>query len=649
MDIAVSREGSPADECIDLRTPFPKTGVEPATLVDLLCWRASHEPERRAYTFLGDGEAEERRVSYGELDRQAQAVAAQLDSLGVAGGERALLFYPPGLKYVAAFLGCLYAGVVAVPAYPPRLNRSISRLQAIVADSKATVALTTTRILSSLERRSAYAPEMKSLRWLATDDGKDPAGSWRRPEMSANTLALLQYTSGSTAAPKGVKLTHGNLLHNLAMIYHALNYTSHSQGVTWLPPYHDMGLIGGVLQPLYAGFPVALMSPISFLQQPLKWLQAISRLGAKTSVAPNFAYDLCVRRTTLQERATLDLSGWEVAITGAEPIRQEILERFVAAFAPRGFCREAFYPAYGLAEATLFVSGGLKATPPVVLSVKGAELERDRVVPAPAAEEGAPKLVGCGRTLADQKVVVGDPGSLTRCPPDRVGEIWVSGPSVAQGYWGQGKETEHTFRVYLAGSGEGPFLRTGDLGFLHNGELFVTGRLKELIVIRGSNHYPQDIEQTVEQSHTALRPGGCAAFSVDTADGERLVIVQELERRHARSADVGEVVASIRRAVAEHHGLEVHAVALIKTGSLSKTSSGKIQRGATRAAYTDGTLAAVATDVLPPAGAGKHDRGSDTAAPGTPAASPGGADTERVLFIVRDFLWRRGRSEPVRP
>jgi acyl-CoA synthetase (AMP-forming)/AMP-acid ligase II/7-keto-8-aminopelargonate synthetase-like enzyme/acyl carrier protein len=648
MDTSVPRDGSPADGGIDLRTPFPPTGFEPATLVDLLRWRASREPRRRAYTFLRGGEAEESSVDYGELDRQAWAVAARLETLGVVGGERALLLYPPGLRYIAAFLGCLYAGVVAVPAYPPRPNRSDMRLRVIAADSGATVALTTTRILSSLERRSAYAPELKSLRWLATDDGKDLAGSWRRPEVGANTLALLQYTSGSTAAPKGVKLTHGNLLHNLAMIYHALNYTSHSQGVTWLPPYHDMGLIGGVLQPLYAGFPVALMSPISFLQQPLKWLEAISRLGAKTSVAPNFAYDLCVRRTTLEERATLDLSGWEVAITGAEPIRQEILERFVAAFAPRGFRREAFYPAYGLAEATLFVSGGLKTAPPVVLPVKGAELERDRVVPAPAAKEGVRRLVGCGRTLADQKVVVVNPGSLTRCPPDRVGEIWVSGPSVAQGYWDQAKETEHTFRVYLAGSGEGPFLRTGDLGFLHNGELFVTGRLKELIVIRGSNHYPQDIEQTVEQSHAALRPGGCAAFSVGSDEGEQLVVAQELERRYVTSADLGEVVASVRRAVAKHHGLEVHAIALIKTGALPKTSSGKIQRGATRAAYTGGTLAAVATDVLPPAGAGKPGRGSDTAAPGTPAASPGGAETERVLFIVRDFLRRRGRSEPVR-
>jgi acyl carrier protein len=648
VDIAVNQEGNPADGRIDLRTPFPKTDFEPATLVDLLCWRASHEPERRAYTFLGDGEAEERRVSYGELDRQAQAVAAQLDSLGVAGGERALLFYPPGLKYVAAFLGCLYAGVVAVPAYPPRPNRSVSRLRTIVADSKATVALTTTHILSRLERRSAYAPEMKSLLWLATDTNRDPAGNWHRPEMGANTLAFLQYTSGSTAAPKGVMLTHGNLLHNLAMIYHALGHTSQSQMVIWLPPYHDMGLIGGLLQPLYAGLPVALMSPTSFLQHPLKWLQAISRLGAHTSGGPNFAYDICARRSTPEERATLDLSSWEVAFTGAEPVRQETLERFAAAFAPCGFRREAFYPAYGLAEATLFVSGGSRTAPPVVLPVKGAELQRDRVVPVSVGEEGARMLVGCGRTLADQKVVVVDPNSLTRCPHDRVGEVWVSGPSVAQGYWGQAEETKHAFRAYLADTGEGPFLRTGDLGFLHHGELFVTGRLKDLIVVRGRNHYPQDIEQTVEQSHVALRPGGCAAFSVGAGEGEQLVVVQELERRYVTNANMGEVVASIRRAVAEHHELQVHAVVLIKTGSIPKTSSGKIQRRATRAAYADGTLAAVATDVLPLAGMGKHDTGPDTAAPGGPAARLGGAETDRVLSIVRDFVRRRGCSELAR-
>ena len=647
MGPTLPRKGGPDDGAIDLRTPFPQTGFKPASLVDLLRWRASHQSGRRAYTFLGDGEAGDSSVNYRELDRQARAIAARLQTLGVAVGERALLFYPPGLEYVAAFLGCLYAGVIAVPAYPPRLNRPISRLRIIMEDSKAIVALTTTYILSNLERRFAHAPEMKSLRWLATDDGEDPTGEWHCPEIGGNTLAFLQYTSGSTGAPKGVMVTHGNLLHNLSMIYDGLGHTPDSQMVIWLPPYHDMGLIGGVLQPLYGGFPAALMSPVSFLQRPLGWLQAISRLGADSGGGPNFAYDLCSRKITPEERATLDLSSWEVAFCGAEPIRRETLEQFTATFAPCGFRREAFYPGYGLAESTLFVSGGSKTSSPVVLSVEGAELERDLVVTASAGDEGSRTLVGCGRALADQKVVVVEPKSLTQCSPGRVGEIWVSGPSVTQGYWGRLEETKHAFRAYRADTGEGPFLRTGDLGFLHQGELFVTGRLKDLIILRGRNHYPQDIEHTAEQSHVALRPGGCAAFSAETDEGELLVIVQELERRFVRSADVGEVVASIRRAVAEHHELRVHAVVLIRTGSIPKTSSGKIQRRATRAAYLGGTLTTVAMDVLS-VGVDEQDAGLETVDLGVPAAGPGQAEADRVLLIVWDFVRQRGRSEPVR-
>ncbi|MDQ3767701.1 MAG: aminotransferase class I/II-fold pyridoxal phosphate-dependent enzyme, partial [Actinomycetota bacterium] len=608
-------------------------------------WRVANQPNRRAFTFLEDGEAEENSVNYEKLDRQAQAVAARLQILGVGSGERALLFYPPSLEYIAAFLGCLYAGVVAVPTYPPRLNRPIPRLQAIMADSKATVALTTSKVLSNLERRFAQAPEREPLHWLATDDGENPAGEWRRPELGDDTLALLQYTSGSTGAPKGVMVTQGNLLHNLAVIYHGLGHTPDSHMVSWLPPYHDLGLIGAVLQALYGGFPATLMSPVSFLQRPLGWLQAISRLGADSGGGPNFAYDLCARKITPEERATLDLSRWEVAFCGAEPIRSETLKRFAETFAPCGFRWESFYPGYGLAEATLFVSGNPKTAPPVVISVEGAELECNRVVLPSAGDKEARTLVGCGRALADQKVVVVNPKSLTRCLPDRVGEIWVSGPSVAQGYWGRDDETNYTFRAYLADTGEGPFLRTGDLGFLHYGELFVTGRLKDLIIVRGHNHYPQDIEQTVEQSHVALRLGGCAAFSVETDAGEQLVIVQELERRYVRGADVGEVVASIRGAVAEHHELQVHAVVLIRTGSIPKTSSGKIQRRATRAAYSDGTLAVVATDVLP-AGVDEQDTASETVRPATPVTGLG--EPNRVLSVVRDFVRRRGRSEPVR-
>ena len=631
---------------IGLRTPFPGTGFVPETVIDLLRYRADHQSVRQAYAFLEDGKEPKSSVDYDGLDRRARDVAARLQALGVTPGERILLLYPPGLEYVAAFLGCLYAGVVAVPAYPPRLNRPISRLRAIAADSGATAALTTANVLSNLGRRLAHAPEMKSLRWLSTDDGEDLSEGWRRPETGADTLAFLQYTSGSTAAPKGAMITHGNLLHNLAMIYHGLGHTPESRMVSWLPPYHDMGLIVGILQPLYGGFPAALMPPVSFLQRPIDWLRAISRLGADSAGAPNFAYDLCARKITPEERATLDLSCWTKAFNAAEPIRPETLERFAEAFEPCGFRWEAFYPAYGLAEGTVFVSGGTETVPPVLLSLEGAALERDRVVAAPSAEgKDSRTLVGCGRALADQEIVVVDPQALTRCPPDRVGEVWVSGPSVAKGYWGQAEETESTFRAYLADTGEGPFLRTGDLGFLQRGELFVTGRLKDLVVVRGRNHYPQDIELTAEQSHVALRPGGGAAFSIDADGGERMVIVQELERRHVRNAAMDEVTTAVRRAVAEHHELEVHALVLVRTGSIPKTSSGKIQRRATKAAYLEGALQVVAEDVLP-TGIDGQEAGVATVATGAETVSLDGAD--RVLSMVGDFVRRRGHAEPVR-
>ncbi len=503
--------------------------------------------------------------------------------------------------------------------------------------------------MSGLERRLAHAPEMRSLLWLATDEDEGSMPGWTCLDIDGNSLAFLQYTSGSTAAPKGVMVTHGNLLHNLGMIYDGLGYSPDSHMVSWLPPYHDMGLIGCILQPLYGGFPATLMPPVSFLQRPIGWLRTISRLGADTGGGPNFTYDQCSSKVTPEELATLDLSRWKVAFNGAEPIRQETMDRFAATFAPCGFRREAFYPSFGIAEGTLVVSGNPNTSLPTALPVKGAELERNRVAPASAGDKGARTLVGLGRALGNQKILVVDPESRTRCPGDRVGEIWLAGPSVAQGYWDRSEDTEHAFRAHEAETGEGPFLRTGDLGFLHDGELFLTGRLKDLIVIRGLNHYPQDIEQTVERSHVALRSGGCVAFSVTNDENEQLVVVQELERRYVRNADAGEVAASVRRAVAVHHDLQVLAVVLVRTGSIPRTSSGKIQRRATRASYEDGTLAVVATDV--------SDDGPDEqdgeAEPGAAGSSATGlhdvAQTDRVVSIVRDFVERRGRSGPVQP
>jgi len=567
-------------------------------LVDILRYRALHQPDKTAYTFLQDGETQASSLTYQQLDRQARAIAAQLQSLR-ATGERALLLYPAGLEFIAAFFGCLYASVVAVPAYPPRPNRSMSRLQAIVADAQATVVLTTASMVTNVKGRLAQNPELAAMHWLSTDNLASNLGlSWQEVAVNSGTLAFLQYTSGSTGRPKGVMVSHGNLLHNQQMIQLAFGHTEKTIFVGWLPLFHDMGLIGNVLQPLYLNIPCILMSPVAFLQNPFRWLKAISCYKATTSGGPNFAYDLCARKITPEQRASLDLSSWEVAFNGAEPVRSETLERFAATFEPCGFRARAFYPCYGMAETTLFVSGGLKTDPPVVYKVQGAALEQNQVVTVADGQADARTMVSCGQSWLDQKIIIVDPESLTLCPVGKVGEIWVSGPSVAQGYWNRPQETKQTFYASTADTGDGPFLRTGDLGFLQEGELFVTGRLKDLIIIRGRNYYPQDIELTVEQSHPALLPGSGATFSVEVDGEERLVVAQEVERSYLRKLDVDEVVGAIRKAVSQQHELQVYAVLLLKTGSLPKTSSGKIQRHACRSGFIAESLTVVGSSIL---------------------------------------------------
>jgi len=585
--------------------------AEPASLVECVRRRAQDQPGRTAFTFLLDGEEEEVSLTYAGLDERARAVAAMLQDGGMS-GERLLLIYPPGLEYVEAFLGCLYAGAAAVPAYPPRASshaqsQPLARLRAIVRDARPAAALTSRAVLAAVEPRVAQEPDMAGLRLLATDDLPSSAASgWAEPEIRPDTLAFLQYTSGSTAAPKGVMVSHGNLLANERMIRDGFGRGEDSTGVGWLPLYHDMGLIGNVLQPLYTGSPVVLMSPAAFLQRPLRWLRAVSRYRAHTSGGPNFAYDLCARKVTEEQKEGLDLSSWRVAFNGAEPIRPDTLEEFSAAFAGCGFRREAFYPCYGLAEATLFVTGGAWQEAPVLRRVDAAGLERGEAAAPADGDEGARTLVGCGRAAEGARVSVVDPETLEECADGAVGEIWVSGPNVAGGYWDNAAATESTFRARTAG-GAGPFLRTGDLGFLDGGELFVTGRLKDLIIVDGRNHYPQDIELTAEQSHPALLDHGAAAFSVEVAGKERVVVAAEVERhfRPPRPAgpegagaaagerpagDAEEVVRAIRRAVSQHHELQVHDVVLLRFGGLPKTSSGKVQRHACRAGYLDRTL-----------------------------------------------------------
>ncbi len=558
-----------------------------ANLVDLLRARTAEHGARVAFRYLADGETEESRLTYEELESRARAIAAALAPQGAA-IERALLFYSGALEFIAAFWGCLFAGVVAVPVFPARLHRQIPRLLAIAADSEAKFVLTTAKIRRQAEDLFKRAPELKKLQWLATDDL--PAAlseAWRDPGATLETLAFLQYTSGSTAAPRGVMVTHGNLLHNLACLREVFQFSPESIGVTWLPHYHDMGLIGGLLQPVYAGGEMIVIPPSSFLQQPIRWLAAATRYRATTMVAPNFAYELCAQKISAEQRAPLDLASVKVALCGAEPVRPDTLAQFAKAFGPNGFRQDAFRPAYGLAEATLIVSGHSDGGAPFAPAVLAEDLLRNRIKPAEEGVAGSRVLVGCGGIAPDLKVAIVDPETLAPCASDRVGEIWVSGPSVARGYWRKPAETSETFGAHLA-NGEGPFLRTGDLGFLDRGQLFVTGRLKDLIIIRGSNYYPQDLEHTVERSHRALRPACGAAFSIDVDGAERLVIVQEVNDRATVPNE--DVVAAICRALTESHEVQPDAVLLIEPRSIPRTSSGKIQRYACREAFLAGAL-----------------------------------------------------------
>ncbi len=491
--------------------------VPGTTLVEVLRRQAERLGEGRAYTFLLDGETAEAHLTYAELDRRARGLAATLAREGVGAGDRVLLLYPPGFDYVAAFFGCLYAGAVAVPAYPPRSRRPSARLQSIQESAGAKAVLATAAVLSGLDRQ---LPRRPGVLWQAAEGVEMERGAeeWRDPGTGGEALAFLQYTSGSTAAPKGVMLRHANLLANLEQIRRSFAQTPEERTVIWLPPYHDMGLIGGILTPLYAGNTAVLLSPVSFLQRPLRWLRAISRYRGTTSGGPNFAYDLCVERIGAEEREKLDLSSWTLAFNGAEPVRAATLERFAAAFAPCGFRKEAFLPCYGLAEGTLLAACGRRGDGAEVAAFASAELERHHAVavaPEEVAAGEARALVGCGVAPEGARLQVVDPERSVPCAAGEVGEIWIAGPAVAAGYWGLPEATAASFGARTADGG-GPWLRTGDLGFLDgHGDLFVTGRIKDLIILRGRNHYPQDVELTVERAHPALRPGCGAAFAVE--------------------------------------------------------------------------------------------------------------------------------------
>jgi acyl-CoA synthetase (AMP-forming)/AMP-acid ligase II len=551
------------------------------SLVALLARRAASQPDERAYVFLSDRGEEEAALTFRELHDAAHTLAARLAETARP-GDRAILVFPPGLEFLVAFFGCLIARVIAVPMMMPRRNSTQDSSAAILANCEPVLALTSSAFALRADLHARF--QQAELRWLSVDLA--PAGPVAAApvEPEPHDIAFLQYTSGSTSDPKGVAVSHANLLANLEMIRVALGNTSRSTYVNWVPLYHDMGMILNALEALYVGALCVLIAPNAFMQRPLNWLRAISHYRAEVGCSPNFGYDLCVSRYRAEQMQDVDLSSWRIALNGAEPISADTIRNFVETFTGHGFDRRAVFPAYGMAEATLLISGGHRGAGHVTRVVSRSGLQAHQVA-APAASDDVQTLVGCGRVLINERIAIVDPDSGTRLAPGQVGEIWVNGPNVARAYWRNAEATETGLNARIAREDDDAnWLRTGDLGFLdQSGELFITGRIKDLIIVRGINHYPQDIERTVQALHSAFRPNCGAAFSVPEQDGdETLVIVQEIERTERGRIDAAGMKGLIRESVSDQHELFARHIVLIRPGSLPKTTSGKIQRSLAR-------------------------------------------------------------------
>lgn len=556
------------------------------TFVQTLIERAERTPQRLAYVFLGDGERETGRRTYAELDSSARSIAGLLRQR-FAARERVLLLYSDGLDFIQAFFGCLYAGIIPVPTYPPLRGKRLSVCSHIARTSTACAVLTTRDQVAALHKALSQDRLLAQLPLVTTDDhdAADNDEIWHA--LSARELAFIQFTSGSTGHPKGVMVTHGSLANNEQIIARAFEHDSSSVFVGWLPLFHDMGLIGNVLQPMHMGIPGILMPPAAFLQKPVRWLEAISTYRGTSSGAPNFAYDLCVARVTEAQKSGLDLSAWSVAFNGAEPLQPDTLERFSRAFAACGFDQRAHYPCYGMAEATLIVAGGERGRQHT-LAVSALELEQHRVRIAEPSDTRAKQLVSCGHTWLGNELKIVDPITCREVDCDGVGEIWLSGPSVTAGYWGEPQLTHNTYRARLYGdSAARVWLRTGDLGFVHDGELYFTGRLQDLMTIGGRHLYPNDLELTAERCSPHVARGRVAAF---TFSGDYLVIAAEVSFTARAVANPERLALTIREAISERHRVEPADVCVLRPSTLPLTSSGKVQRRACREFYRARTL-----------------------------------------------------------
>ncbi|MET8825647.1 fatty acyl-AMP ligase [Streptomyces sp. NPDC004610] len=611
---------APTSPSTPIAPASPQTTTALPTLPEVLRQRALTRPDGTAYVFLRNGETPERSLTYRQLDESARALAAGPHLAGLSGltdltkltglteltntrpgaEPSAVLLYPSGLDFVAALLACMYAGVAGAPVQVPSRLRGVTRLRRIADDAGTATVLTTSAVKRDLEERFGDTPQLAGLTLVPTDvPAAPPPEDWTPPPVAEDGIALLQYTSGSTGDPKGVRVTHANFRANVAETDLLWPCRADSAVVNWLPLFHDMGMLFGVVLPLWAGIPAYLMSPEAFIRRPGRWLEAISRFRGSHTAAPSFAYELCVRDAAGGVADGLDLSSLRVAANGAEPVRWSTVRAFTQAFAPAGFRPRAMCPGYGLAENTLKVTGSPEDREPTLLPLDAEALRAGHARPRPVQDGPGPEVVhavGCGTTVGASEVRIADPDTGAGLAEDAVGEIWVSGPCVADGYHGRGEESVRTFRARLSGEEHrGAWLRTGDLGFLHAGELFVTGRLKDVIIRKGRNFYPQDIEASAERADPALRPNCAAAFSVDDGTAELLVLVVEADGRALRDGGPDGLRERVREAVREGQRLVPDAVVLVRRGALPKTSSGKVQRRETRRRYLAGELGAVAS------------------------------------------------------
>lgn len=568
--------------------------------VDLMRYRAAQTPELPVYTFVHGSERVTQVLTCSELDRRAGIVAAALGQ-ACRVGDRVLLLFAPGIEYIVALFGCMYAGVIAVPAYPvepAQAERTARRLASIVENSAPAAVLTTSAIMATAARVPAATAGLDRTRCIPVDALHETDDVPAAPRVPDAQPVYLQYTSGSTGAPKGVMISHRNLLHNSELIARRFEHDASSRGVIWLPPYHDMGLIGGILQPLYAGFPVMLMSHVDFLKHPMRWLRAVSKFRATTSGGPNFAYQmLATMRLSDVDLEGVDLSSWSLAFVGAEPIRSNTLRAFAQRFARCGFRAEAFYPCYGLAEHTLFMTGGRKSALPVAMSAPRGAGQATAIADEPTV------AIGCGSPSEDSVVMIVDPETGVPCEEGIAGEIWAQGSSVSAGYWNNEPLTRETFGGRLPGF-EGRFMRSGDYGYCLSDQLFVTGRLKDMIPIHGANHYPHDIEATIEDVDAEMfRAGGAAVFAVERGEAIQVVVVRELRARYLKIFDAAgqagveppdALFGRLRQAITRCHGIAVHRIVFTSPSAIPKTTSGKVQRYACRDLVVEGTLPIVA-------------------------------------------------------